>query len=88
VIARPRDASVASIALAQSSPTPSTATRRAFAETMRTNDAPPAINVTIGRIDVRAVFSQPSPPPRARRSERPAAMSLGEYLKQRNEGHR
>jgi hypothetical protein len=47
---------------------------------------PPAIHVTIGRVEVRAVMS-PSAPPKvpARVTPRP---SLGEYLKQRNGGAR
>jgi len=52
------------------------------------SEAPPTITVTIGRVDVRAVFAPPPPTPRASRNRTPAAMSLGEYLKQRNEGRR
>ncbi len=45
------------------------------------------INVTIGRVDVRAVFSQQTaaPPARARTS---TVNSLDDYLKQRSEGRR
>ena len=45
------------------------------------------INVTIGRVDVRAVFSprQAAPPTRARTSN---VNSLDDYLKQRSEGRR
>jgi len=44
----------------------------------------PTISITIGRVDVRAVFPQPE----AQRTRRvhPAPMSLDEYLKQRSEG--
>jgi len=48
---------------------------------------PQTISVTIGRIDVRAVFPQP-PAPRGSRTEKAAAMSLDEYLKQRSGGRR
>lgn len=46
----------------------------------------PKISITIGRVDVRAVFPQPQ----AERTRRvhPAPMSLDEYLKRRNEGRR
>jgi hypothetical protein len=46
----------------------------------------PTISITIGRVDVRAVFPQPQ----AQRTRRvhPAPMSLDEYLKRRNEGRR
>jgi len=48
---------------------------------------PPEIRVTIGRVEVRSVTAPaPSPPPSpARRS---SALSLEEYLRQRNEGKR
>jgi hypothetical protein len=49
-------------------------------------EQPPTISVTIGRVDVRAIFA-PSPAPRASRTQ-PAAMSLDEYLKRRSEGRR
>jgi len=42
------------------------------------------VNVTIGRIEVRAL---PSPPvPARRRSERPKPLGLDDYLKQRGAG--
>jgi hypothetical protein len=52
----------------------------------RAPDPPPTINITIGRVDVRAVFTQPQaqPPRRAH----PAPMSLDEYLKQQSEGRK
>lgn len=43
------------------------------------------INVTIGRVDVRAVFSAQAPKPPVRPS---SASSLDDYLKQRSEGRR
>ena len=65
------------------------------APTPRRPEVPPAfpaepsetINVTIGRVDVRAVFSQQATPPAAR--PRTASVnSLDDYLKQRSEGRR
>lgn len=65
---------------------PVTSLRRAFAEPAIAREAPPTISVTIGRVDVRAVFA-PAPAPRVNRAKQPAAMSLDDYLKKRNEGH-
>lgn len=48
-------------------------------------DEAPTISVTIGRIDVRAIFAPP-PVQRPGRASRPAAMSLDEYHKQRGGG--
>ena len=45
------------------------------------------INVTIGRVDVRAVFSQQATPP-ATRPRATSVNSLDDYLKQRSEGPR
>jgi hypothetical protein len=45
---------------------------------------PPAIHVTIGRVEVRAVMA-PGPPPKAATPPGPK-ISLEEYLKQRNGG--
>ena len=50
-------------------------------------EPPQTISVTIGRVDVRAVFPQP-PAARVSNAQKPAAMSLDEYLKQRSEGRR
>jgi hypothetical protein len=50
------------------------------------SEAAPTISVTIGRVDVRAVYPQPQAPP-ARRVQ-PAPMSLDEYFKKRREGHK
>jgi len=49
---------------------------------------PETVVVTIGRVDVRAVFTQPPAAPRSNRSQQPGPMSLDEYLKQRSEGRR
>ncbi|HZD11185.1 MAG TPA: hypothetical protein VE553_07570 [Candidatus Binatia bacterium] len=51
----------------------------------------PTINVTIGRIEVRAVPAPPPRPPVVRKASRqapaqPSAMSLDEYLRRRNGG--
>jgi hypothetical protein len=46
----------------------------------------PTINVTIGRVEVRAVYPQPQAQP-ARRAH-PAPMSLDEYFKKRSEGRK
>lgn len=51
------------------------------------SDEAPTISVTIGRIDVRAIFAPP-PVQRPGRAARPAAMSLDEYYKQRGGGRR
>lgn len=46
----------------------------------------PTIQVTIGRIEVRATSPSPATPKKA--PSKPVAMSLEDYLKQRNEGRR
>jgi len=50
-------------------------------------DAPETVVVTIGRVDVRAIFAPPQAAPRAARTQ-PQPLSLDEYLKQRSEGRR
>jgi hypothetical protein len=52
-----------------------------------TPEPPPTIQVRIGRVEVRAIMS-PAPPPRAKAPRRGPALSLDEYLKQRNGGQR
>lgn len=47
-------------------------------------EATPVINVTIGRVEVRAV--PPAPPPQRTEARGPRPMSLEEYLKQRGGG--
>jgi hypothetical protein len=49
--------------------------------------SPPTVRVTIGRVEVRAV-QPPPPPPSAAPVQQGPALSLDEYLKQRNEGQR
>lgn len=49
---------------------------------------PPAIHVTIGRIDVRAVMPPSRPAPKARRVRPKPVLSLEAYLQQRNGGQR
>ncbi|HEX9867320.1 MAG TPA: hypothetical protein VGC99_01785 [Candidatus Tectomicrobia bacterium] len=50
--------------------------------------ATPAIHVTIGRIEVRAVMRPAPPAPRPRPTQPVPLLSLEDYLKQRNEGRR
>ena len=47
-------------------------------------ETPSSVRITIGRIDVRAVMPHPQPAAPARETKRSAALSLDEYLKQRN----
>lgn len=49
-----------------------------------THETPPAIRITIGRVDVRAIMPQAQPAAPARETERVASLSLDEYLKKRN----
>jgi len=55
------------------------------AEPMATHKPAPTIQVTIGRIEVRAT-PPPVPPPKQRST--PLVMSLDDYLRQRNGGRR
>jgi hypothetical protein len=50
-------------------------------------EAPPTIQVTIGRVEVRAEFPSPRQMPAAAAAKR-SALSLDDYLKQRSEGRR
>jgi hypothetical protein len=50
-------------------------------------EAPETVVVTIGRVDVRAIFAPPQAALRATRTQ-PQPLSLDEYLKQRSEGRR
>ena len=50
--------------------------------------SPPAIRVTIGRVEVRAIVPPTSPKPRTTPARRAPALSLDDYIKQRNEGQR
>ncbi len=58
-----------------------------LAQNLRAESQPQPIKITIGRVDVRAIM--PSVPPKAAASMRPKpALSLENYLKQREEGKR
>jgi len=85
--AQPHRPSTPAIIVRQPDSPPIMPTRRVMKQTAEAVEPPQTISVTIGRIDVRAVFPQP-PAPRGSRTEKPAAMSLDEYLKQRSEGRR
>jgi hypothetical protein len=50
--------------------------------------SPPTIRVTIGRVEVRAMLPPKSPKPRTTPARRAPALSLDDYIKQRNEGQR
>ncbi len=67
---------------------PINTTRRVSAQASEPAPVPETVVVTIGRVDVRAVFTQPPADPRSNRSRQPGPMSLDEYLKQRSEGRR
>ena len=85
--AQPLQPSTPAITVRQPDSPPITPTRRVINQTAEAVEPRQTVSVTIGRIDVRAVFPQPSAP-RVSRTEKPAAMSLDEYLKQRSEGRR
>ena len=94
------DAEVAPLSLSQTPrATPSadvrplTQVRPAIAQAATTNTQareantqPPTIEVTIGRIEVRAVTPPAPPPPRQRQS--PPKMSLDDYLRAQSGGRR
>ena len=87
---QPRPYQTAKEAASIYSPGPSTPPivtthERSRLDTKWTAPSPPTINVTIGRIEVRAVT--PGPPPHAERRLVPL-QSLDEYLRSRNEGPR
>ena len=62
-------------------------TRELSAQAGDLAETPETVVVTIGRVDVRAIFAPPQAAPRAARTQ-PQPLSLDEYLKQRNEGRR
>ena len=69
-------------------PAPLSPGRRVNTQAAVEAEAPEPVVITIGRVDVRAVFpSQPQPAPRSNRASS-QAMSLDDYLKQRSEGRR
>ena len=61
--------------------------RDVSAQTAEPAEAPETIVVTIGRVDVRAIFAPPQAAPRVSRNHS-QPMSLDDYLKQRSEGRR
>lgn len=61
--------------------------RKLNAQAGDVREAAETVVVTIGRVDVRAIFPPPQAPPRAARTQ-PQPLSLDEYLKQRSEGRR
>ena len=82
-----RSASVHATTRPESMPfTPAAAAPRAPERRPARSDEPPHVNVTIGRVDVRAVFA-PAEPARAP-APRPKPTTLAEYLKQREGGRR
>lgn len=60
----------------------------AMAQADGANAAPPIVQVTIGRIEVRAVTPSAPPAPRAPARPQGPALSLDEYLRRRNGGGR
>jgi hypothetical protein len=62
-------------------PTPAAPAMRISASPIELPDSAPAVHVTIGRVDVRAIVA---PAPRARTRATPPRTSLEEYLKQRS----
>ena len=62
-------------------------TARRAAPAKQIGDQPPAVRVTIGRIEVRAVVPPPQAPPRPA-PRGPAPLALDEYLEQRRSGRR
>jgi hypothetical protein len=57
---------------------------RRYSPTGEVAPAPPVVNVTIGRVEVRPPPAPPPPPPAPAPGPRP--LSLGEYLERRNRG--
>jgi len=85
--AQPLRPSTPAIIVRQPDSPPIMPTRRVMKQSDEAVEPPQTISVTIGRVDVRAVFPQP-PASRVSRTEKPAAMSLDEYLKRRSEARR
>ena len=54
----------------------------------RTNIPAPAVHVTIGRVEVRAITPQPAPIQRLPEKNTHSNQSLDEYLRERNQGRR
>jgi len=68
-------------------PSPLSSARNAGIQASTPAEAPEAVVVTIGRVDVRAIFPPSPATPRPHRVQQ-QSMSLDEYLKQRSEGRR
>lgn len=68
-------------------PEPASRNLNTVPQTPLSAETPDTVIVTIGRVDVRAIFPPAQTAPRAARTQ-PQAMSLDEYLKQRSEGRR
>jgi hypothetical protein len=83
---QPLRPSIPAIIVRQPNTLPVIPARRVHNETAAAVESPATISVTIGRVDVRAIFPQP-PGPRASHGREHSAMSLDDYLK-RNEGRR
>lgn len=67
-------------------PAPLPPARRQEAMTIQLPPAPPAITITIGRIDIRAASPQPATSPPPPRAAKPQPQSLDDYLKHRTGG--
>jgi len=72
---------------ASTNPSPTLLSEALVGSPIRAEPAAPAIHVTIGRVEVRAV-SAPAEPARPRERKAPPLLSLDQYLRQRNEGRR
>ena len=68
-------------------PSPLSSARNAGIHAATPEEAPETVVVTIGRVDVRAIFPTPPPAPRSNGVQQ-KTMSLDDYLKQRSEGRR
>ena len=81
-------APVSIVRAARRSATPPSAPPVAPAHGSERTDEPPHVTVTIGRVDVRAVFPAPVAAPRAPAPRPGPKTTLTEYLKQRERGQR
>ena len=79
--------SIATLPPAFAPPAPLPQVRKVNAPASTPADASEPVVITIGRVDVRAVFPTPPPAPRSNGVQQ-KAMSLDDYLKQRSEGRR
>lgn len=74
------------VAMPKVNPAPLPPSRRNNAMTVQALLAPPAITITIGRIDIRAAASLPVAPTPSTRAPQSQPQSLDDYLKQRTGG--